>query len=103
MSSFDRMKYINQVTPAFGPEYPCPSCHGQKMVPHIGEYETAFEVGGQLMRECPLCRGSGVHRDRLTIMQREALAIHNDLLPEEGMLYPSITPGELKKLREAKP
>lgn len=99
--AFDRLKYITEVTPGFGPEHPCPACKGDKYVPHVGEYETMYMIDGKEMRLCPLCRGSGVHRDRYTIMQREALAIFYDLLPEEGMLYPTITPGELKKLREA--
>lgn len=99
--NFDRMQYILKVTPDFGPEQPCPCCQGAKLVPHIGEYEIAYEVDGELMRRCPLCLGNGMYRDRFTIMQREALAIFNDLLPEEGMLYPTITPGELAKLRES--
>lgn len=97
--TFDRVNYILEVTPDFGPEQTCPCCKGAKMLPHIGEYETAYGVYGKVMRQCPLCWGSGTHRDRLTIMQREALAIFNDHLPEDDMLYPTITPEELAKLR----
>jgi hypothetical protein len=102
MTYFDRQKrmdFIMQTTPGFGPEQVCPSCHGEKLVPHIGEYETLYMVDGKEMRACPLCLGSGTHCDRLTIMQREAMAILHHGLPEEGMLYPTITPGELAKLK----
>ena len=58
----------------FGPEYTCTVCNGKQYVPPIGEYESVYDVNVLVMRLCPLCRGSGKMRDRLSIDELEELA-----------------------------
>jgi len=96
MTPEQRLDFIIKVTPQYTNPRPCPACNGEKLVEHIGEYETLYEGNKRL---CPLCLGSGVFADAYTIMQREAIAIIWFELPEEGMLYPTITPMHLKNLR----
>lgn len=55
----------------WGPLITCPVCNGARFVAPTGEYETLFVVGGKEMRQCPLCWGTGTHRERLSVDEKQ--------------------------------